>query len=204
MLVFSTIAAESRRLINETYSSFIQGFMPTTARPDVDRLENLTPAILVDQERLGANVRSTLGTASDVNGLLRILFSRLSTPQIGPSQAFAFNVPSVTGGGALKTVKNGRTVTQRKQYTVQGGICPRCEGTGNVTDIDLTELYDEDLSLATVLSRSPATPPTAGWYALSRSRVSSPATSPSAPSLPPSSTTSSTASRARSRSTPTR
>lgn len=146
-LVFATIAAESRRLINETYSSFVQGFMPSTAHPDVDRLEGLTPAILVDQERLGANSRSTLGTASDVNGALRVLFSRLSTPQIGSPQAFAFNIPSVSGGGAIKTERNGRTVTERRHFTVQGGMCPRCEGTGHVSDIDLTELYDEGLSL---------------------------------------------------------
>ncbi len=146
-LVLSTIASESRRLINETYSSFVQGFMPSQARPDVDHLEGLTPAIIVDQERLGANPRSTLGTASDVGASLRVLFSRLSVPQIGSPQAFAFNVPSVTGGGALTTVKNGRTVTERKHYTVQGGMCPRCEGTGKVTDINLTEVYDENLSL---------------------------------------------------------
>ena len=162
-LVFATIAAESRRLINETYSSFIQGFMPSTAHPDVDRLEGLTPAILVDQERLGANTRSTLGTASDVNGALRVLFSHLSTPQIGSPQAFAFNVPSVTGGGALKTVKNGRTVTERKHYTVQGGMCPRCDGTGQVSDIDLTELYDESLSLRDGAIKVPGYTPD-GWW----------------------------------------
>lgn len=146
-LVFATVAAESRRLFNETYSSFVQSFMPSNARPNVDHLEGLTPAIVVDQERLGANPRSTLGTASDVGASLRVLFSRLSTPQIGSPQAFAFNVPSVTGGGALKTTKNGRTVTQRSHFTVQGGMCPRCEGTGSVQDIDLTEVYDENLSL---------------------------------------------------------
>lgn len=162
-LVFATIAAESRRLINETYSSFIQGFMPSTAHPDVDRLEGLTPAILVDQERLGANTRSTLGTASDVNGALRVLFSHLSTPQIGSPQAFAFNVPSVTGGGALKTTRNGRTVTERKHYTVQGGMCPRCDGTGQVSDIDLTELYDETLSLRDGAIKVPGYTPD-GWW----------------------------------------
>lgn len=162
-LVFATIAAESRRLINETYSSFIQGFMPSTAHPDVDRLEGLTPAILVDQERLGANTRSTLGTASDVNGALRVLFSHLSTPQIGSPQALAFNVPSVSGGGALKTVKNGRTVTERKHYTVQGGMCPRCDGTGQVSDIDLTELYDETLSLRDGAIKVPGYTPD-GWW----------------------------------------
>lgn len=162
-LVFATIAAESRRLINETYSSFIQGFMPSTAHPDVDRLEGLTPAILVDQERLGANTRSTLGTASDVNGALRVLFSHLSTPQIGSPQAFAFNVPSVTGGGALKTTRNGRTVTERKHYTVQGGMCPRCDGTGQVSDIDLTELYDESLALRDGAIKVPGYTPD-GWW----------------------------------------
>lgn len=121
--------------------------MPATARPDVDALEGLTPAIIVDQERMGTNPRSTLGTASDVNSMLRLLYSRLSTPHIGSSQAFAFNVPSITAGGALKTVKAGRTVTERKHYTVQGGMCPRCEGRGSVSDIDLAELYDENLSL---------------------------------------------------------
>lgn len=162
-LVFATIAAESRRLINETYSSFIQGFMPSTAHPDVDRLEGLTPAILVDQERLGANTRSTLGTASDVSGALRVLFSHLSTPQIGSPQAFAFNVPSVTGGGALKTTRNGRTVTERKHYTVQGGMCPRCDGTGQVSDIDLTELYDESLALRDGAIKVPGYTPD-GWW----------------------------------------
>ena len=161
-LVFSTIAAESRRLINETYSSFVQGFMPATARPDVDALEGLTPAIIVDQERMGANPRSTLGTASDVNSMLRLLYSRLSTPHVGSPQAFAFNVPSVSGGGALKTVKGGRTVVERKHYTVQGGMCPRCEGRGSVSDIDLTEVYDENLSLLQGAIKVPGYTPD-GW-----------------------------------------
>ena len=147
-LVFSTIAAESRRLINETYPSYTQTFMPSTARPDVDRLEGLTPAILVDQERMGANPRSTLGTASDVGATLRMLYSRLSTPHVGSPQAFAFNVPSATMGGAVRTVRAGRTVVEHKQLTVQGGMCPRCEGTGSVSDIDLTQVYDAGLSLA--------------------------------------------------------
>ena len=148
-LVFSTIASESRRLINETYSSFVQSLMPSQARPDADHLEGLTPAIIVDQERLGANPRSTLGTASDVGAALRVLFSRLSVPQIGSPQAFAFNVPSVTGGGAPQDgQERPHRHRERKQYTVQAGMCPRCEGTGKVTDIDLAEGYAEKLSLS--------------------------------------------------------
>nr|WP_026427417.1 excinuclease ABC subunit UvrA [Actinomyces slackii] len=146
-LVFATIAAESRRLINETYSAFIQGFMPSNARPDVDRLEGLTPAIVVDQERMGSNPRSTLGTVSDIGAMLRVLFSRLGTPHIGGPQAFAFNVPSVTGGGALTTQRGGRKVVERKKFSVVGGMCPNCEGLGRVSDINLAELYDESLSL---------------------------------------------------------
>ena len=146
-LVFSTIAAESRRLINETYSAFIQGFMPSTARPDVDRMEGLTPAIIVDQERMGSNPRSTLGTVSDIGAMLRVLYSRLGRPVVGSPQAFAFNVPSVTGGGALTTQRGGRKVVSRKKYTVVGGMCPSCEGMGQVSDINLAEIYDEALSL---------------------------------------------------------
>jgi excinuclease UvrABC ATPase subunit len=145
-LVFGTIAAESQRLINETYSAFVQGFMPTQARPDVDVLEGLTTAIIVDQERMGANPRSTVGTATDANALLRIVFSRLGTPYVGPAQAFAFNVPSVHGAGAI-TVDRGERRTIRKSYSVTGGMCPRCEGMGSVTDFDLTQLYDADKSL---------------------------------------------------------
>jgi excinuclease UvrABC ATPase subunit len=143
-LVFGTIAAESQRMINETYSSFVQGFMPTLARPDVDVLEGLTTAIIVDQERMGANVRSTVGTATDANAMLRIVFSRLGKPHIGSPQAFAFNIPTVRGVGAL-TVGNKKA--ERKEYTVTGGMCPRCEGMGTVSDFDLTALYDEDKSL---------------------------------------------------------
>lgn len=143
-LVFGTIAAESQRMINETYSSFVQGFMPTLARPDVDVLEGLTTAIIVDQERMGANVRSTVGTATDANAMLRILFSRLGQPQIGSPNAFSFNVPSVTGSGAITS--KGETV--KKTYTVMGGMCPRCEGMGSVSDIDLTQLYDDSKSLS--------------------------------------------------------
>jgi excinuclease UvrABC ATPase subunit len=142
-LVFDTIAAESQRMINETYSSFLQGFMPTLARPDVDALEGLTTAIIVDQERMGANIRSTVGTATDANAFLRILFSRLGQPHIGSPRAFAFNIPSVHASGAL-TVK-GKTI--KKTYSVTGGMCPRCEGRGTVSDIDLTRLFDDSKSL---------------------------------------------------------
>ena len=146
-LVFATIAAESRRLVNETYPAFVQGFMEASARPTVDRLEGLTAAITVDQERLGANPRSTLGTVSDVGALLRVLYSTHGVPHIGSPQAFAFNVPSVTGGGAVTTQRSGRKIVERKIFTVQGGMCPRCEGMGRVSDIDLTQVLDETLSL---------------------------------------------------------
>ncbi|MEA5155042.1 excinuclease ABC subunit UvrA [Raineyella sp.] len=145
-LVFSTIAAESQRLINETYSAFVQGFMPTLARPDVDLLEGLTTAIIVDQERLGANIRSTVGTVTDANTMLRILFSRLGRPHIGSSQAFSFNVASAHGAGAM-TVETGNKRAERREFSIVGGMCPRCEGTGNVTDFDLSALYDETKSL---------------------------------------------------------
>jgi len=146
-LVFGTIAAESQRMINETYSAFVQGFMPTLARPDVDLLEGLTTAIIVDQERMGANSRSTVGTVTDANALLRILFSRLGVPHIGSSNAFSFNVPSVRGSGAI-TVDRGEGETISRSYTVTGGMCPRCEGMGSVSDIDVAQLYDADKSLA--------------------------------------------------------
>ncbi|MBB1511405.1 excinuclease ABC subunit UvrA [Tessaracoccus sp. MC1627] len=146
-LVFGTIAAESQRMINETYSAFVQGFMPTLSRPDVDHLDGLTTAIIVDQERMGANVRSTVGTVTDANALLRILFSKLAQPHIGSPQAYSFNVPSVTGSGMIKTEKAGRVQKEAKTYTLVGGMCPRCEGKGNVSDIDLTQLYDETRSL---------------------------------------------------------
>ena len=145
-LVFATIAAESQRLINETYSAFIQGFMPTLARPDVDLLEGLTTAIIVDQERMGANVRSTVGTATDANALLRILFSRLGQPHIGSPNAFSFNVPSVSGTGAA-TIERGSGETVEREFTISGGMCPRCEGKGTVSDVDLGELFDETRSL---------------------------------------------------------
>lgn len=146
-LVFDTIAAESQRLINETYSAFVQGFMPTLDRPDVDLLDGLTTAIVVGQERLTPNIRSTVGTVTDANALLRILFSKLAEPHIGSPQAFSFNVPSVTGGGAVKVDKGAGATKVVKQFTVVGGMCPKCEGTGAVKDIDLAELYDDTKSL---------------------------------------------------------
>ncbi len=146
-LVFDTIAAESQRLINETYSAFVQGFMPTRARPDVDVLEGLTTAIIVDQERMGGNPRSTVGTATDADAMLRILFSRLGQPHVGSPRAFSFNVPSVRASGSI-TVERGTGKTVKRSFTVTGGMCPRCEGLGSVTDIDLTQLYDEGKSLA--------------------------------------------------------
>jgi excinuclease UvrABC ATPase subunit len=146
-LVFDTIAAESQRLINETYSAFVQGFMPTLARPDVDVLEGLTTAIIVDQQRMGGDVRSTVGTATDANAMLRILFSRLGQPRIGSPNAFSFNVPSVRARGAI-TVERGDGKTVRTSFTRAGGMCPRCEGLGTVSDIDLTQLFDDSKSLA--------------------------------------------------------
>jgi excinuclease UvrABC ATPase subunit len=146
-LVFGTIAAESQRLINETYSAFVQGFMPTLARPDVDVLDGLTTAIIVDQERMGGNPRSTVGTATDANAMLRILFSRLGTPHIGPQTAFSFNVPTRTASGSMKVDKGEgeRVVVRNAVY--HGGMCPRCEGRGAVNDFDLTQLYDDSKSL---------------------------------------------------------
>ena len=147
-LVFATIAAESQRMINETYSAFLQGFMPSLARPDVDRLEGLTTAIIVDQERLGANPRSTVGTVTDANAMLRILFSRLGQPHVGSPQAFSFNVPSVSGSGAVTVERGGTTTKERKSFHITGGMCPRCDGTGRVDDIDLSQLFDETKSLS--------------------------------------------------------
>ncbi|MGQ4728189.1 MULTISPECIES: ATP-binding cassette domain-containing protein [Streptomyces] len=146
-LVFATIAAESQRLINETYPAFVQGFMPTQARPDVDVLDGLTTAIIVDQQRMGSDPRSTVGTATDANAMLRILFSRLGKPHIGPPGAFAFNVPSVTASGAI-TVERGNKKTEKATFSRTGGMCPRCEGRGSVSDIDLTQLYDDSKSIA--------------------------------------------------------
>lgn len=147
-LVFDTIAAESRRLINETYSAFLQGFMPSNARPDVDHLEGLTTAIIVDQERMGANPRSTVGTASDANAMLRMLFSRLGQPFHGSPNAFSFNVPSVKASGAITIEKGGHAKAVKQTFSQTGGMCPRCEGMGRVNDIDLTQIYDASKSLA--------------------------------------------------------
>ncbi|MGW7466462.1 ATP-binding cassette domain-containing protein [Streptomyces xantholiticus] len=148
-LVFSTIAAESQRLINETYSAFVQGFMPTLARPEVDVLDGLTTVITVDQQRMGADPRSTVGTVTDANAMLRILFSRLGTPHIGPPSAYSFNVASVRASGGI-TVERGaaKTKTVKATYSRTGGMCTRCEGRGTVSDIDLTQLYDDNKSIA--------------------------------------------------------
>src|SRR3712207_215859 len=146
-LVFGTIAAESQRLINETYSAFVQGFMPTLSRPDVDVLDGLTTAIIVDQERMGADARSTVGTATDANAMLRILFSRLGKPHVGSPNAFSFNVASISGAGAVTLERGGRTVKERRSFSITGGMCPRCEGRGSVTDVDLSQLYDDSKSL---------------------------------------------------------
>ncbi|MCC9204307.1 ATP-binding cassette domain-containing protein [Arthrobacter sp. zg-Y769] len=148
-LVFGTVAAESQRLINETYSAFVQGFMPSLARPEVDLLEGLTTAIIVDQERMGSNPRSTVGTATDANAMLRILFSRLGKPSIGAPNAYSFNVPSVKASGAITVERgDGKTRAEKATYNRLGGMCPRCEGTGAVTDFDLTALYDGAKSLS--------------------------------------------------------
>ncbi|WP_182909433.1 excinuclease ABC subunit UvrA [Microbispora sp. H13382] len=146
-LVFATIAAESQRLINETYSAFVQGFMPTLSRPEVDVLDGLTTAIVVDQERMGPNPRSTVGTVTDANAMLRILFSRLGQPHIGSPQAFSFNVASISGAGAVTLERGGKTVKERRDFKITGGMCPRCEGMGRTSDIDLSQLYDDSKSL---------------------------------------------------------
>src|SRR5687768_14768064 len=146
-LVFGTIAAESQRLINETYSAFVQGFMPTLSRPDVDLLEGLTTAIIVDQERMGANSRSTVGTVTDANAMLRILFSRLGKPQIGPPTAYSFNVPTRKASGAMTVEKGKGERIVVRDVVYHGGMCARCEGMGSVSDIDLTQLYDGSKSL---------------------------------------------------------
>ena len=147
-LVFDTIAAESQRMINETYSTFVQNFMPTLARPDVDVLEGLTTAIIVDQQRMGANSRSTVGTATDANAMLRIVFSRLGQPHVGSSNAFSFNVASARVGGAITVDRGSSKKTESRTFTITGGMCPRCEGMGTVNDIDLSQLYDDSKSLA--------------------------------------------------------
>ena len=146
-LVFGTIAAESQRLINETYSAFVQGFMPTLARPEVDVLDGLTTAIIVDQERMGADPRSTVGTATDANAMLRILFSRLGKPHIGPPSAFAFNVASVKASGGITVQRGDKTKTKKATFSRTGGMCKRCEGRGSVTDFDLSALYDDSKSI---------------------------------------------------------
>lgn len=147
-LVFGTIANESQRLINETYPTFVQQFMGQLSRPDVDALENISPAIIVDQERMGANARSTVGTATDVHAMLRVLFSRLGQPHVGSPQAFSFNVPSVSGAGAVTiAVGQGAGKKQRRSFEITGGMCPHCEGLGQVSDIDIDEVLDRSLSL---------------------------------------------------------
>ncbi|GAA4857502.1 excinuclease ABC subunit UvrA [Actinomycetospora straminea] len=146
-LVFGTIAAESQRMINETYSAFVQGFMPTLNRPDVDVLDGLTTAIVVGQERMGGDVRSTVGTATDTGAMLRILFSRLGDPHIGGPQAFSFNVASISGAGAVTFSKGGREIKERRDFSITGGMCPRCEGRGTASDFDLTALYDDSKSI---------------------------------------------------------
>ncbi|MFJ9850762.1 ATP-binding cassette domain-containing protein [Streptomyces sp. NPDC101150] len=146
-LVFDTIAAESQRLINETYSAFVQGFMPTLARPEVDVLDGLTTAIIVDQQRMGSDPRSTVGTATDANAMLRILFSRLGRPGIGSPKAFSFNVASISGAGAVTVERAGQKVKERRSFSITGGMCPRCEGRGSVTDLDPAQLYDDSKSL---------------------------------------------------------
>ncbi|MEV7870332.1 excinuclease ABC subunit UvrA [Streptomyces sp. NPDC088124] len=161
-LVFGTIAAESQRLINETYSAFVQGFMPTLARPEVDVLEGLTTAILVDQQRMGADPRSTVGTATDANAMLRILFSRLGQPHLGSPKAFSFNVASISGAGAVTVERGGQTVKERRSFSITGGMCPRCEGRGTVSDLDLTQLYDDSQSLADGALTVPGYKP-GGW-----------------------------------------
>jgi excinuclease UvrABC ATPase subunit len=162
-LVFSTIAAESQRLINETYSTFVQGFMPSMSRPEVDRLEGLTTAIIVDQERMGANPRSTVGTATDANAMLRILFSRLGTPQIGSPNAFSFNVPSVSASGAITVERGGKTIAEKATFNRLGGMCPHCEGLGRVSDFDLGALYDDTLALSEGAIKVPGYSMD-GWY----------------------------------------
>ncbi len=146
-LVFGTIAAESQRLINETYSAFVQGFMPTLARPEVDVLEGLTTAILVDQERMGSNPRSTVGTVTDTDAMLRILFSRLAQPQIGSPGAYSFNVASAHGSGGITVQRGDKTITKSASFSRVGGMCPRCEGRGTISDFDLSALYDESKSI---------------------------------------------------------
>ena len=146
-LVFGTVAAESQRLINETYPAFVQGFMPTLARPDVDMLQGLTTAIIVDQQRMGSDPRSTVGTATDANAMLRMLFSRKGVPQIGSPNAYSFNVPSASGSGGITVQRGDRTITEKADFSILGGMCPRCEGRGTVSGFDMTKIYDADKSI---------------------------------------------------------
>jgi len=161
-LVFGTIANESQRLINETYPTFVQQFMGQLSRPDVDQLENISPAIVVDQERMGANARSTVGTATDVHAMLRLLFSRIGQPHVGSPQAFSFNVPSVSGAGAVTMEKGGQKVKERRSFEITGGMCPTCEGLGQVSDIDIDEVLDRSISLLAGAIRIPGYNPD-GW-----------------------------------------
>src|SRR6187431_2004163 len=161
-LVFGTIAAESQRLINETYSAFVQGFMPTLARPEVDVLEGLTTAIIVDQERMGASSRSTVGTATDANAMLRVLWSRIGKPHIGSSNAFSFNIPTMRGAGSITVEKEGAK-PKKASFSVTGGMCPRCEGMGQVSDIDPSKLYDDTKSLHEGALNVPGYSPD-GWH----------------------------------------
>ena len=183
-LVFDTIAAESQRLINETYSTFVQGFMPTLSRPEVDVLDGLTTAIIVDQQRMGSDPRSTVGTATDANAMLRILFSRLGKPHLGSPNAFSFNVPSVSATGAITVERGaGKTKAVKATFNRTGGMCPRCEGRGAVTDIDLTQLFDDSKSLSQGALTIPGyTPGRLELPALRDHRVSSTRTSRSAAS----------------------
>ncbi len=146
-LVFGTIAAESQRLINETYSAFVQGFMPTLARPDVDVLDGITTAISVDQERMGSNPRSTVGTVTDTDAMLRICSARLAEPSLGSPGAYSFNVASVSGSGGVTVKRGDKTITESASFSRVGGMCEKCEGRGSVNDFDLTALYDETKSL---------------------------------------------------------
>ena len=201
-LVFGTIAAESQRLINETYSAFVQGFMPTLARPEVDVLDGLTTAIIVDQERMGANPRSTVGTATDANAMLRILFSRLGQPHIGSPNAFSFNVASISGAGAVTIEKGGKKTREKRDVHACRRHVPALRGHGLGDRLRPDRSCTTTASRSTrVRSRSPATAWTAGTAASSAAAASSTRTSRSASSPRRSSTTCSTRSRPRSRST---
>lgn len=161
-LVFDTVAAESQRLINETYSAFVQGFMPSVARPDVDVLDGLTTAIIVDQQRMGADPRSTVGTATDTNAMLRILFSRLGQPHIGSAKAFSFNVASISGAGAVTVERAGKTVKEKRSFSITGGMCPRCEGGARSRTSTSPSSTTTPSRSRRARSPSPASPVTAG------------------------------------------